>query len=690
MQGKYEVIGMVGEGAYGIVYKCKNLETGKYVAIKKFKEVGDELVKKTMKRELKMLQKLHHPNIVDFQDAFKRKGNLFLVFEFVEKNLLEVLEEHPKGLDPNLIKHIIYQLCKAIKYLHEQKIIHRDIKPENLLITDNMETKLCDFGFARLISGNSEKLTDYVATRWYRAPELLISQGEYNTEVDYWAIGCIMGELADGNPLFPGENEIDQIHCIQKVLGNLTDEQVDKFYSNPLFQGKNLLNITKPETLERKYLGKLNKQAINFMKGLLELDPKKRLNGVTVFQHPYLAKLASNDIQMQKEQQQPSMQQSEKNNTNLHLNNNNNNLLHNNNNTNTNNFANIFNKVLSKNEEDKANINNFSNNNQILKIKIVQTNNHKSNINNNNTNSNINSNNKKLHNNKNNDNNNNNNNNNNNEINNNKDKNEVNINNNNNNINTNNNTNKSMMMNDVNKINVNNIQKQPNITNINIINYNTVNENYYQNNNNQNNHKKENKNENNANSIIFKKTENSNNNKIETSMNLNMKDNHFNILKSEYGENNNDKQNSNNNINLIDNAYKTFYKKNKGKDIYNIKLDLANCYPLDSNDIMNNLLQGGHYDIIDEEEEFNQEEKIRMAQLALLYKNNGNLGQRHGNNEKSPGKIKYIQKNSPPKNYYHSGNKNIIYPKNNFQLPVIPKGTVYNYAGFNHKKYNFY
>jgi hypothetical protein len=244
------------------------------------------------------------------------------------------------------------------------------------------------------------------------------------------------------------------------------------------------------------------------------------------------------------------------------------------------------------------------------------------------------------------------------------------------------------------KINVNNIQKQPNITNINIINYNTVNENYYQNNNNnQHIHKKEkeNKNENNANSIIFKKTENSNNNKIETSMNLNMKDNHFNILKSEYGENSNDKQNSNNNnINLIDNAYKTFYKKNKDKDIYNIKLDLANCYPLDSNDIMNNLLQGANYDIIDEEEEFNQEEKIRMAQLALLYKNNGNLGQRHGNNEKSPGKIKYIQKNSPPKNYYHSGNKNAIYPKNNFQLPVIPKGTVYNYGGFNHKKYNFY
>ena len=109
MQNKYEVLGVVGEGAYGIVYKCKNKETGKYVAIKKFKEVGDELVKKTMKRELKMLQRLHHPNVVEFQDAFRRKGNLFLVFEFVDKNLLELLQEHPNGLDTNLIRHLIYQ-----------------------------------------------------------------------------------------------------------------------------------------------------------------------------------------------------------------------------------------------------------------------------------------------------------------------------------------------------------------------------------------------------------------------------------------------------------------------------------------------------------------------------------------------------------------------------------------------------
>ena len=290
MQNKYEVLGVVGEGAYGIVYKCRNKETKEYVAIKKFKETEDEIVKKTMKRELRVLQLLKHENIVEFKEAFKRKNNLFLVFEYVERNLLELLEEKPSGLDHQLIRQLIYQLCKAVKYLHDQNIIHRDIKPENLLINNNMKLKLCDFGFARKISQNKkETLTDYVATRWYRSPELLITSGYYGIEVDYWAIGCIMGELADGNPLFPGENETDQLHCIQKVLGNLPEDQVEMFYKNPLYNGNKLLDVQKPETLEKRYMGKLSKVAINFMKGLLDLNPKTRLVGDKVFSHPYFS-----------------------------------------------------------------------------------------------------------------------------------------------------------------------------------------------------------------------------------------------------------------------------------------------------------------------------------------------------------------------------------------------------------------
>ena len=294
MKKKYEVLGVVGEGAYGIVYKCKNKETDKFVAIKKFKETEDELVQKTMKRELKMLQQLKHPNIVEFQESFTHKGNLFLVFEYCEKNLLEVLEESPDGLSPKLIKSFVYQMCKAIAYMHKNNMIHRDIKPENLLIDEHLNLKLCDFGFARKVklnknNNNINEMTDYVATRWYRSPELLLSGGIYGPDVDYWAVGCIMGELADGNPMFPGENETDQINCIIKVLGNLPEDLVNMFYKNPIYDGKELLHVSKPESLERRYMGKLGPTAIDFMKGLLQLDPKKRLNTETVFKHKYFA-----------------------------------------------------------------------------------------------------------------------------------------------------------------------------------------------------------------------------------------------------------------------------------------------------------------------------------------------------------------------------------------------------------------
>ena len=147
------------------------------------------------------------------------------MFEYVEKNLLEILQERPDGIETELIKKYIYQLCQAIAYCHSHEVIHRDIKPENLLISDNQSLKLCDFGFARTIPNKVGALTDYVATRWYRAPELLIGTGEYGKEVDVWAIGCIMGELVDGQPVFPGESEVDQIYVTQKVLGPLTNHQ---------------------------------------------------------------------------------------------------------------------------------------------------------------------------------------------------------------------------------------------------------------------------------------------------------------------------------------------------------------------------------------------------------------------------------------------------------------------------------
>ena len=658
MQNKYDVLGVVGEGAYGIVYKCKNKETGKYVAIKRFKEVEDDLVKKTMKRELKMLQKLHHPNVVDFQEAYKRKGNLYLVFEFVDKNLLELLQEHPQGLDPTLIRHLIYQLCKAIKYMHDQNIIHRDVKPENLLITDKMELKLCDFGFSRLISGTcTEKLTDYVATRWYRAPELLLTQGEYGKEVDYWAIGCIMGELVDGNPLFPGENEIDQIYCIQKVLGNLTEEQTDMFYNNPLFNGKNLLNVNKPETLQRRYMGKLNKIDISFMKGLLELDPKKRLNGNTVFSHPYFEVFEGKKNNLIKKNTSHFMSTHNINNISIEEERRNN-ISNNKNNENKNSNNNINNN---KGSEQQIN-----SNSELLKIKIIQPNNNKSNCYSHSIpNKNKNLINKEL-------------------IDNPNENNLILLQNN----NTISNINDNQQNSEDTSNNNNDKQNITNITNISIINYN----NYEQNN--QNNKKMNTKNDSNKNitSNINSKSKKKIENKMSTSINFNKKfKNNLNLMSygnGVEGKNYNKQSMANDNVsNILDNAYKTFYKKNKDKDIYNIELDLQNFEHNGSNDNIKNYMQGAKYDTINEEEELTKDEKMKLKQLASLYKtNNNNKGKNNNNSsqnkfksvEKNMGKNKYFHKGSPPKNHINKGHS-----KNSLHLPVIPKGSIYNNPYYN-------
>mmetsp|Transcript_13362 Transcript_13362/g.46785 ORF Transcript_13362/g.46785 Transcript_13362/m.46785 type:complete len:590 (-) Transcript_13362:28-1797(-) len=286
---KYEVLGVVGEGAYGIVLKCRNRENGESVAIKKFKESDDdeENVRKTTLREVKILRMLRHPNIVSLKEAFRRKGKLYLVFEFVAKNLLEVLETNPSGVGPDGMQRYMLQLCQAIECCHAQSVVHRDIKPENLLInTREKQLKLCDFGFARTFSPNCE-LSDYVATRWYRAPELLLGSTRYNMMVDIFACGCIMGELADGQPLFPGESEIDQLYIIQRMLGPLTRDQHELFLRNPRFVGLKFPDMSRPETLQKKYVGKLSKRSLHFLKGLLQMEPSNRQTAKECLEHGY-------------------------------------------------------------------------------------------------------------------------------------------------------------------------------------------------------------------------------------------------------------------------------------------------------------------------------------------------------------------------------------------------------------------
>ncbi|CAM9306270.1 unnamed protein product, partial [Phaeothamnion confervicola] len=295
---KYEVLGVVGEGAYGVVLRCRNKEKGEVVAIKKFKEGDDDdIVRKTTLREVKVLRMLKHPNIVSLKEAFRRKGKLYLVFEYVEMNLLEALEDNPQGLQPALVERYMFQLCCAIDWCHAHGIMHRDIKPENLLVSRRTdELKLCDFGFARPVAAPKQELTDYVATRWYRAPELLLGSTRYSHAVDLWAIGCIMGELVDGQPLFPGESEIDQLYVVQKMLGPLTAEHAQLFFKNPRFAGLKFPDMTRPETLQNRFLGRLSKRAMGLMCRMLFMEPRDRLTSRSAVEHPLFETLAADFV----------------------------------------------------------------------------------------------------------------------------------------------------------------------------------------------------------------------------------------------------------------------------------------------------------------------------------------------------------------------------------------------------------
>ncbi|CUG91203.1 mitogen-activated protein kinase, putative [Bodo saltans] len=284
----YESLGVIGEGTYGVVMKARHRETGQVVAIKKFKESDeDEQVRKTSLREVRVLKQLRHDNVITLLEVFRRKGKLHLVFEYVEKTILEVLEKKANGLDDMDVRKYMYQLLRGVEYCHSHNIIHRDIKPENILISKNGALKLCDFGFARTMSIGG-KYTDYVATRWYRAPELLVGDVEYGKGVDIWAVGCIFAEISNGIPLFPGESDLDQLAHIMRCFGKITNRMVQIFRRNPLYANVELPPSTICETLDDRFPS-VPKSWIAFLKACLKNDPDQRESCSSLMSMPYFS-----------------------------------------------------------------------------------------------------------------------------------------------------------------------------------------------------------------------------------------------------------------------------------------------------------------------------------------------------------------------------------------------------------------
>nr|CAB3229509.1 cyclin-dependent kinase-like 2 [Phallusia mammillata] len=287
---KYDNLGMVGEGSYGMVMKCKHKESGQIVAIKKFLESEDDkMVKKIAMREVRMLRKLRHENLVNLIEVFRRRKRLYLVFEFVDHTVLDDLEKYPNGLSEMTVRKILWQVLRGVEFCHSHNIIHRDIKPENILNSRSGVIKLCDFGFARTLAAPGEIYTDYVATRWYRAPELLVGDTKYGRPVDIWAVGCLITEMLTGDPLFPGDSDIDQLYHIIKCFGNLCPRHSEIFQRNPLFAGMRLPDVRDVEPLEKRF-PKFSSEVLDLMKQCLRLDPNDRPSSSLLLRHEFFKK----------------------------------------------------------------------------------------------------------------------------------------------------------------------------------------------------------------------------------------------------------------------------------------------------------------------------------------------------------------------------------------------------------------
>ena len=215
---RYEILKNLGDGTYGQVYLARNKETQELIAIKKMKKKYYDWNEALNLREVRSLRKLQHLNVVKLREVVREKDVLYLMFEYMHENLYQMTKDRKRYLPETAVRNITFQILKGLAYLHKIGYFHRDLKPENLLCNGPDLVKIADFGLAREIR-SKPPYTDYVSTRWYRAPEILLRSVTYSAPVDMWALGCIIMEVWSLRPLFPGSSELDQLFKICTILG---------------------------------------------------------------------------------------------------------------------------------------------------------------------------------------------------------------------------------------------------------------------------------------------------------------------------------------------------------------------------------------------------------------------------------------------------------------------------------------
>ncbi|XP_075346799.1 mitogen-activated protein kinase 7 [Mycteria americana] len=296
---EYEIIETIGTGAYGVVSSARRRDTGQQVAIKKIPNAFDVVTnaKRTL-RELKILKHFKHDNIIGIKDILKPTvpygefRSVYVVLDLMESDLHQIIHS-AQPLTLEHVRYFLYQLLRGLKYIHSANVLHRDLKPSNLLVNENCELKIGDFGMARGLGADPRHakafLTEYVATRWYRAPELLLSLHRYTRAIDMWSVGCIFAEMLGRRQLFPGRNYVHQLQLIMAVLGTppatvmaaIGAERVRAYVQSlpprPAVPWESLFGDTEPAALA--LLGRM-----------LRFDPRERVGVAEALRHPFLAK----------------------------------------------------------------------------------------------------------------------------------------------------------------------------------------------------------------------------------------------------------------------------------------------------------------------------------------------------------------------------------------------------------------
>ncbi|CAL8265965.1 mitogen-activated protein kinase 3 [Gadus morhua] len=290
---RYVNLSYIGEGAYGMVCSALDNVTTSRVAIKKISPFEHQTYCQRTLREIKILLRFHHENIIGINDILRARRleamrDVYIVQTLMETDLYKLLKT--QKLSNDHICYFLYQILRGLKYIHSANVLHRDLKPSNLLINTTCDLKICDFGLARIADPEHDHtgfLTEYVATRWYRAPEIMLNSKGYSKSIDIWSVGCILAEMLSNRPIFPGKHYLDQLNHILGILGSPSQEDLNCIINT---KARNYLQSLpeKPKIPWDKLFPKADGKALDLLGRMLTFNPNKRISVEEALAHPYL------------------------------------------------------------------------------------------------------------------------------------------------------------------------------------------------------------------------------------------------------------------------------------------------------------------------------------------------------------------------------------------------------------------